>query len=254
MQRRLAVILSALLLTGAQSALAEPSQTSFHEEAYREAIRRAAIKTPELTKSVRLATIDDDLPAVTVIRLAKNDPVEECHGDPSKECRLRRDTWVSLPAELLVHCRGKPDALLALQQVLGLPPYAEEHKSGWAIYQFTVRPKDMFRPCASGARLTDLSCSNDVSNASAEVRSFVFEQMWTSYRTGFDRPGFPFTGMGWSYNWSPDSQDHVGISEFVVREEASVLLRETEMKFSTRMTPSEFCSVPDQMARAIALN
>ena len=49
MQRRLAVILSALLLTGAQSALAEPSQTSFHEEAYREAVRRAAIKTPELT-------------------------------------------------------------------------------------------------------------------------------------------------------------------------------------------------------------
>ena len=84
MQRRLAVILSALLLTGAQSAPAEPSQTSFHEEAYREAVRRAAIKTPELTKSVRLATIDDDLPAVTVIRLAKNDPVEECHGDPKK--------------------------------------------------------------------------------------------------------------------------------------------------------------------------
>lgn len=254
MHRRLAVTLTALLLTGAQSALAEPSQTSFNEEVYREAVKQAAIKTPELVKSVRLATIDEDLPAITVIRLAKNDPVEGCHNDPSKECRLRKDTWVSLPAELLVYCRGKPDALLALQQVLGLPPYKEEDKGGWALYQFTVRPKDMFRPCASGARLTDLSCDNDISKASTEARSFVFEQMWTSYRTGFDKSGFPFTGMGWAYNWSPDSHDHVGISEFVVRKEALVFLRETSMEFNTRMMPNQFCGVPDQTARAVALN
>src|SRR4051812_27694263 len=119
MQRRLAVTLTALLLTGAQSALAEPAQTSSNEDDYREAVKQAAIKTPELVRPVRLATIDEDLPEITVIRLAKDNPVEGCHTNRPKECRLRKDTWVSLPAELLVHCRGKPDALLTLQQVLG---------------------------------------------------------------------------------------------------------------------------------------
>jgi len=253
MQCRLAIILTGLVLTGAQSALAEPNQNSLVEEAYREAVKQVAVKTPEFVKPVRLATIDEDLPAVTVIRLAKNDPAEECHGDPAKECRLRNYTWVSLPAELLAHCRGKSDALLALQQVLGLPPYSDEDKKTWALYQFTVRPSDMFRPCVSGARLTDLSCSNDLTNSSGEVRSFVFEQMWASYRAGFMQPGFPFTGMGWSYNWSTDSRDHVGISEFVVRRGASIFFRQSSMQFSMRMTPNQFCGVPDQKGRAVAL-
>src|SRR4051812_39360127 len=177
MQPRLTIALAALLFTGAQSALAEPTQTPVlsNEEVYREAVKQAAIKTPELVKPVRLATINEDLPAITVIRLAKYDPVEGCRSDSSKRCRLRKDTWVSLPAELLVHCRGKPDALLALQQVLGLPPDRDGGKGGWALYQFTVRPKDMFRPCANGARLTDLSCENNLSKTGAEVRSFLFE-------------------------------------------------------------------------------
>jgi hypothetical protein len=253
MHCRLTIILTAFVLTGAQSALAEPNPNSPAEEAYREAVKQAAVKTPELLRPVRLATIDEELPAVTVIRLAKNDPAEECHNDPAKECRLRNHTWVSLPAELLAHCRGKSDALLAIQQTLGLPPYSDEDKKAWALYQFTVRPSDIFRPCASGAQLADLSCSNDLSNASSEVRSFVFEQMWASYRTGFTQPGFPFTGMGWSYNWSAESHDHVGISEFVVRSGASIFFRQGSMQFSMRMTPNQFCGVPDEKGRAVAL-
>jgi len=74
---------------------------------------------------------------------------------------------------------------------------------------------------------------------------FLVQQMWTSYRTGFrpaagspDYPdkdsGYPFTGMGWSYNWGSFLSSHVGISEFV-------LTRKPEIKVIGSKAPADFC-------------
>lgn len=73
---------------------------------------------------------------------------------------------------------------------------------------------------------------------------FLTAQMWNSYRVGFaatrksagDYPftGYPFTGMGWSYDWS-NVPNHIGVSEFVVRRKATISVANTK-------TPFEFCA------------
>jgi len=73
---------------------------------------------------------------------------------------------------------------------------------------------------------------------------FLTAQMWNSYRSGFatarpspaDYPstGFPFTGMGWTYDWS-NATNHIGISEFVVKRDAMLTVVGTK-------TPAEFCA------------
>jgi len=78
-----------------------------------------------------------------------------------------------------------------------------------------------------------------------DVKQFVANQMWNVYRDGFPRTlksasdypftGYPFTGMGWSYNWDPDSATHVGVSEFVVPRCAVI-------KFLRATTPAAFCA------------
>ena len=46
--------------------------------------------------------------------------------------------------------------------------------------------------------------------------------------------GYPFIGMGWTYNWNPYSKDHYGISEYVVKQGAPV------QKVRV-LTPQQFC-------------
>jgi hypothetical protein len=69
--------------------------------------------------------------------------------------------------------------------------------------------------------------------------------MWQSYRVDFYRnppsdkdypfTGYPFTGMGWTYDWSAASRDHYGVSEFVIKGAAVI-------KVVNQKTPAEFCA------------
>lgn len=63
---------------------------------------------------------------------------------------------------------------------------------------------------------------------------FVAEQMWTQHRTGFpskyagpdDYPytDYPFTGLGWTYNWNAEHPTHVGVSKFVIPSKTKLTL------------------------------
>jgi len=75
---------------------------------------------------------------------------------------------------------------------------------------------------------------------------FVTRQMWTSYRADFSSTtgsgpdyGYPFTGMGWTYDWSRRSRDHVGVSEFIVKREAAI-------KIVSDTKPADFCQSDGQ--------
>ena len=212
--------------------------------AYEAALREAAIKRP--TYMVKLATIAPDAASVDVTSF----------GPPSQPDSVNRKyvMWVSLRSELQAACAGKPDPVLALQQILGLPPGAAPDR---VVTEITVQRKDLFRPCAGASDLATPSCSFDLASAPDPSQGqvgppadfnlplFVANQMWNVYRAGFPRPltspsdypftGVPFTGMGWSYNWAPSSATHIGVSEFVVPGTA-------EIKFLRATTPAAFCA------------
>jgi hypothetical protein len=191
---------------------------------YEQGIRDAAVKQPAdlearldpiTTKNVEVATWSYDLDSRSAGKLVRT---------------LGADVWVTLVPDLKRRCAGlSGDALsLRLQQLLGLPPGDASDRK---VFTFTVRSADVFRPCAD-PRVTTTSCTLDVpavrhagltdATAAAHFR-FVLEQMLSSYRVGFDRPGYPFTALGYTYDWKPDSETHhVGLSEYVVRRGAVV--------------------------------
>jgi hypothetical protein len=225
---------------------------------YQAAVRDAAIKTPEHKRGVTLATIDLDGAEVSVTAFKSRPP----------QSPLDSELWVSLPSQLKQACAGATEAARTLRQILGLPPTSEPR----LVYEMTVKTTDIFRPCISERSPAALSCSmdppkepqvaaaNKVSTLSADDlrKDFatlrqayddlrvVAGQMWTSYQIGFplehpvkpgDYPnkGFPFTGMGWTYDWRPSSVTHVGVTEFIVRKGAAISVEHA-------VDPETFCA------------
>lgn len=219
---------------------------------YQESIIDSAVKRPSFQRT--LTPIDAGQPQVTVVTLTtkQDDPVEPTSAVARSKGVLRlaktaggtgtllTETWVSLPSESQPACKGAANPVLALEQLLGMPPADGD----WELVQFSVAPDQIFRPCASGPDITTTQCSFTLptqfsspaqQQAVEETQLFVFGQMWTSYVAGFPDPGYPFTGMGWTYNWNPTSKDHFGVSEYVVKRNAPV-------SGITVMTPSAFCN------------
>jgi hypothetical protein len=218
-----------IVLTGCSTPVTSPSSEDL-KQAYEAAIRVAAIHTPEF--SVPLRTIGPEQSDVNVVTFTE-------WGVPSST--LRRYTWVSLPAQLHEMCRNKSDTVLAIQQILGLPPAPNpsrpEHR--WEVISFKVMREALFRPCPSGTDIAAASCTTDeVPKLDAETTHFLLNQIWTSDRLGGGAnaavAGYPFTGMGWSYNWDPASASHIGVSEYVVKPGAEIREPQTS-------TPDEFC-------------
>src|ERR1700730_5004666 len=102
-------LLSVLLVVGC--APYSPPSSASPEQTYELAIREAAVRTPWFV--VPLHAIDTRRPPVRVATFTES-------GTPPNP--LQNNTWVSLPEQLRELCRGKPDTVLAIQQILGLPP------------------------------------------------------------------------------------------------------------------------------------
>jgi hypothetical protein len=213
----------------------KPAPTPWQE--YQESVRAAALHGPQ--SSVPLRPIPADLTSVTVATFT------EWGAPPSP---VQRYTWVSLPDQLRSLCRGKADPVLAIQQILGLPPAVPSRPDhSWQVVSFTAPRSEIFRPCPTNTDIAADRCS--AGNVSPDLddtgEKFFLNQMWGSYRDGFvDRNGrqiaggsigYPFTGMGWSYNWSRSSTSHVGVSEYVVKPGAAIGHAEGK-------TPAEFCN------------
>lgn len=220
---------------------------------YERAIRNAAVKTTASGKVGNLRTIDLKASQVEVVTFSEGPPASP----------LEWPAFVALEAELKAKCAGKPDAARALEQILGLP----KDSGPRSIYRVTVlldkagKPP-IFRPCVSDQKVSSANCSltfpklltaptiserstadqkaqayDDLAKAydQLETIAFVAEQMWKSYRVGFSKQGFPFTGLGWTYNWDPAADAPVGVSEFIVRKGADV-------KVGEPVSPESFCS------------
>jgi len=217
-KRRLAIVsLATALLLGCATAQTPEERL---EAAYTRSIPAAAVKTPD---SVR---------TLTPIDMTKNE-ITVAHLQPYPTIDSTRYIWISLPEELRTFCKDKQDKVLALEMALGLPPDPTDDK----LFLFKISPADLFRPCASGPETTTTSCSLELPKdptADSKSEHFVLNQMVTSYQVGFPSPGYPFTGLGWSYDWDPDSTTHQGVSEYVTKPGSAIADVTSE-------TPAAFC-------------
>ena len=138
------------------------------------------------------------------------------------------DVWVTAAPQLQQFCRGldrSGDALpLRLAQRLGLPPDVDYDR----FVELWVRPQDLVRPCPD-PEVSDRECelSAPVPARHASVSDAHQEWFREVKRTSYGPDGYPFTGLGYTYDWAPNT-DRVGLSEFVLRPGRSAVVHATQ--------------------------
>jgi hypothetical protein len=213
--------------------------------AYRHSIAGAAVKRP--TYQRHLAALQAD----------SSGTVDVVNFGDSRELPVQNRTfaiWVAPRTELQNACMGAVDPVLKLEQLLGLPPGPAP---GYVVKEIEVAKDGLFRPCLGAVNDgPPPTCTFDLPPAppadadpktlrdAYDQMRFVTNQMWQSYRVDFYRnppsekdypfTGYPFTGMGWTYDWATSSRDHYGVSEFVIKGDAVI-------KVVNQKTPGDFC-------------
>lgn len=130
---------------------------------------------------------------------------------------VTEDIWVTAVPDLRTFCEGlnrtgdRLDRRLA--QRLGLPPDVDYDR----FVELWVRPRDLVRPCPD-PEVSDRECELSPPIPARHASVSDAHQKWFRdlKRTSYGPDGYPFTGLGYTYDWNPETDD-VGPSEFVLR-------------------------------------
>lgn len=149
------------------------------------------------------------------------------------------DIWVTAAPIIKDSCRNffktQKDPIMRLRQLLGLQPFTKET----FFLELWVKPSDLYRPCPDN-ETTDTVCElNLPSDVTEAYRTWFNHTRAVQYNdctdTEFHEYGYPWTQLGYTYDWSPENPSHIGLSEFVIRRHVNVYVRG---KYRTEM----YCS------------
>lgn len=131
--------------------------------------------------------------------------------------------WVTAAPQLLNRMKKEKytDANMRLKQLLGLPPNATYKY----FVEFLVRPADLFRPCPD-SEITDTKC--DVcfpSTADSTYQAWINNTRISRYYACELYKQYPYTALGYTYDWNPANTSHVGLSEYVIKDSSNVIVK-----------------------------
>ena len=212
---------------------AEAAKSEQLQKQYQHAIEEAAVRHADW--NIPLWSFGDASAAL----------VSTFTDDPALDT-VTQYNWVAPTAQVRSPCHGKSNSVLFLEELLGLPPQITANPGKrWHVYTFEISQNLIFRPCPGGVDRSVPNhprCIGGTSldpNLAQETARFLLQQFWYSHRTAISSGGtlefgFPWTGMGWTYDWDPHSRNHIGVSEFVVQMGASTSNVSDE-------SPAQFC-------------
>lgn len=135
-----------------------------------------------------------------------------------------RDIWVTAIPDLndlwsSIAPKDSKDNDLRLKQLLGMPPTV---KKSYFI-EFWVQPKDLFRPCPD-KNIEDKSCELCFDNEqdSTHIQWIRDHRNDSYYNCSGDK--YPWTQLGYTYDWHPKNKTHIGLSEFVIRYNSDIFV------------------------------
>lgn len=152
-------------------------------------------------------------------------------------------SWVTTVPELINFFKDKgynteDVTTLRVEQVLGLQ-YAEGDKM---VVELWVNTSDIFRP-SRDPEITDHEASivyptdnnpyieyTDATIKISDTVEYTYKE-WFEYRISTVYAGtsaFPFTQLGYTYDWASDNDDHIGLSEFVVKGGSGVYIHDAK--------------------------
>ena len=135
-----------------------------------------------------------------------------------------RMPWVTLPYDLADHllkrlpaCEDSLECRMRLIQLLGLSPACDYD----CITFFRVEADGLFRPTPD-SETTDSEAELDFpASATTAYRQWFDDNRQFSYSS--DTP-YPWTRLGYTYDWNCDTSSHIGPGEFVIRQGAAVMV------------------------------
>jgi hypothetical protein len=148
----------------------------------------------------------------------------------NKTMNLSREAWVTVYPEVrnFIKQNDFPEGkcALRLEQLNGLPP---RNNKKWFVEMF-VYPQDLFRP-SPDPEINDTQAQIDFpENVSTQHMDWINNLRNSSYGPN----GYPWTRLGYTYDWTGDSRSHVGLSEYVIRKGAVI-------KIHNAITTEEYC-------------
>ncbi|MCC6371398.1 MAG: hypothetical protein IT236_10370 [Bacteroidia bacterium] len=135
--------------------------------------------------------------------------------------------WITTAPELKERMKkeltAKSDTAMRLKQLLGLPPNATYNY----FYEMWVHPDDLFRPCPD-KEINDRSCSICFSHKDSSdvdhINWINATRLSRYYACGLFNQ-YPWTELGYTYDWNPQNKTHIGLSEFVIRQRSRVYIK-----------------------------
>jgi hypothetical protein len=134
-------------------------------------------------------------------------------GKEGQEVTLGVEVWVTTVPQLQDFCRGlglsdKP-LDLRLEQAMGLPPNNGKTK----LVQLWIPADGLFRPSPDAEIDDGIAALAFPEGADAAHVAWIEKLRENSY----GEKGYPWTQLGYTYDWAPDAKSEVGLSEFVAR-------------------------------------
>lgn len=141
--------------------------------------------------------------------------------------KLTRDVFVTAAPQVQELCKGltldDTDRVARINEYLGLPPATASDNSR-QFAEIWVKPTDMFRPCPD-AEIDDTTCGLQFpATATADHKTWINNYYASSY--GFwQTTRYPWTGLGYTYDWCSGTTSHEGASEYVIRSGSTVSVK-----------------------------
>lgn len=137
-----------------------------------------------------------------------------------------RIVWLTLAPQLRKFAQnyaiqyGKEKVALRMEQLLGLPPNSKHE----FFVEMWVRPQDICRPCWD-AEISDNRCELcKPANIDADYAAWFYQLRAESYANCYLYDKFPWTQLGYTYDWHPENKTHHGLSEFIIWKNKKVII------------------------------
>jgi hypothetical protein len=193
-----------------------------HERLYRKSIQTAMY--PETnTRDTNLIAITPENKNLTWKKINGEDYVlmvslkaKNYYGDSGAYNTGPYQIWVTASPELKRRMKREApqNQELRLKQLLGLPPASSYNY----FIEFWVRPADLFRPCPD-KEITDKKCNTCFSATDSLDKEYI---QWINdtriaryYTCGLNNQ-YPWTELGYTYDWDENNKSHIGLCEFVI--------------------------------------
>lgn len=131
--------------------------------------------------------------------------------------------WVTSAPELKNRFQKETivDTNYRLKQFLGLPPNATYSY----FVEFWVKPQDLFRPCPD-KEINDKKCQLCFSkDTEKEHINWINENRISRYYQCDLYNQYPWSQLGYTYDWNPANRSHVGFSEFVIKANSQIYVK-----------------------------